>query len=170
MEVWRDISGCEGLYQVSDMGAIRRCVRMGQYPAMGLLNPYSHPAGYLRVSLRGKKGVYVHHIVMLAFVGVCPEGYEVNHKNGVKSDNRLINLEYVTPSENCLHSRRVLGNRVKGVKGSSNHAAKLTEDDVKHIRILLKNGQSSRQIAKVYGVSKTVILMINKGELWTHVE
>ena len=63
--------------------------------------------GYLRVHLirAGKtRSVFVHALVLLAFVGPRPLGYDIDHVNGVRSDNRLANLEYVTTSENVRRS------------------------------------------------------------------
>ena len=77
-----------------------------------------HSSGYQQVALFYKgqrKDCYIHDLVATAFVEGWREGLEVNHKNGVKSDNRAENLEWVTASENHQHARDVLLLEVKPV-------------------------------------------------------
>lgn len=105
-EVWRDVSGFEGLYQVSDRGRVRN-LRTGR-----LLSP-DNVRGYLRYTL--SKGGYIerrraHRLVAEAFVPNPENKPQVNHINGDKADNRPANLEWCTGSENQTHSRHVLGN------------------------------------------------------------
>jgi NUMOD4 motif-containing protein/HNH endonuclease len=116
-EIWRDIPGFEGAYQVSDLGRVRsldRAVahRDGHRFIRGrVLRPSLKPAGYHRVDLRSvgrgsenaeRVVAHVHTLVLLAFVGPRPEGLEIRHLNGNPGDSRLINLEYATHSRNLL--------------------------------------------------------------------
>lgn len=109
-EEWKDIKGYEGLYQISNFGRIRSSVwtlthRNGkQYKREGRVLSYhlSHN-GYLRVGLsidKKQKGYFVHRLVYEAFNGPIPEGFQVNHINEVKTDNRPENLNLMTPKEN----------------------------------------------------------------------
>lgn len=109
MEEWRDIKGYEGLYQVSSEGRVKSLERYVQVNGgirlqKGfILKPYMEKNGYTRVLLykdgiRKKKSV--HRIVAETFIGECPEGYEVDHINTLKDDNRAENLRYCTPKEN----------------------------------------------------------------------
>lgn len=96
---WKIIPGFEK-YKVSDTGLI-----WSEYKQDYLTPSANKKDGYVRVSLRkDKKGhtLLLHRLVMLSFVG-NPNKRHVNHKNNTKTDNRLCNLEYVTPSENMLH-------------------------------------------------------------------
>jgi hypothetical protein len=113
MEKWRDIEGYEGLYQVSNFGRVRSLDRVvfqknrwGQLWKVTykgtILKQYKQPY-YLEVDLC-KDGVKKHHLVHRieyeAFNGKIPEGMQVNHINEIKTDNRLENLNLMTPSEN----------------------------------------------------------------------
>ena len=114
-EVWRDIPGFEGAYQVSDFGRVRGLDRTvhhqgGHRFVRGriLRSRFSPNGGHHQVVLGyGTKGgkhinARVHALVLLAFVGPRPEGLEIRHLNGTPSDNRLTNLEYATKPPNRL--------------------------------------------------------------------
>ena len=125
--------------------------------------------GYLVVHLR-RKGVHeawkVHQLVLAAFVGPCPEGQVVRHKNAVRDDNRLENLEYGTSKDNAQDRVRH-GNQPK-VKGESNPQAKLNEQQVREIRSLLGT-MPQKDIAKKFGVSRMTITVIKQRKVWSHV-
>ncbi len=114
-EQWADVVGYEGLYQVSNTGYVRSCDRtVKSAPKVGFrvakggiikrsLNGY----GYLTVNLwRNGKGTTnrVHSLVARAFLGECPRSFDVNHKDGVKTNNCVSNLEYCTRSANIKHA------------------------------------------------------------------
>lgn len=115
-ETWKDIPGWEGFYQVSDQGRIRSVDRTIPHARYGTVNrkgkvmsPGSNPKGYKIVGLRrnGKaKGASVHTLVLQAFVGPRPPGYEACHNNGDLADNRLENLRWDTSSENKIDIQR----------------------------------------------------------------
>jgi hypothetical protein len=164
MDEWRDVTGYEGRYQVSAAGLVRN-VRRGN-----LLRPRPSPRGYLSVRLyRDAVGTnfLVHRLVAAAFIGPIPAGRHVNHKNGPKGDNRLINLEVVTPLENHRHAKSL--GLIQSIKGEANINAKLTEPQVREIRRLRQEGMRPRRLAKRFGVSKTTILLIVSRRQWKHV-
>lgn len=112
---------------------------------------------------------FIHRAVVEAFIGPQPTPkHVVNHKNGIKTDNRLENLEWVTQSENIKHAYRT--GLKSGSKGSSNKAAKITENDVREILKLISERVDQSDIAKMYGVSRRVISDISTGNKWSHVE
>ena len=96
-EIWKPIPGYEGKYEVSDQGRIRSFRRN---PKGYLLKPGRMPEGHLSVSLGRKNSQCVHKLVLLAFVGLAPDGHECCHNNGNPADNRLENLRWGTRSEN----------------------------------------------------------------------
>ena len=99
IEIFKPVSGYEGLYEVSDYGAVRSLYG----GKVKYLKNAKHPTGYERISLfrDGKKKKFsVHRLVLEAFVGPIPAGMEIDHINGIKDDNRLVNLRVATPKEN----------------------------------------------------------------------
>jgi len=155
------------------------------------LNPKPDRAGYLRVSL-DYKSVYVHRLVAEAYYG--PSELEVNHKNGIKSDNSPKNLEYVTPSENVKHAyrsglktakrgaehwmnrhpeKRLRGEKhwsakypEKYARGVNHHAACLSDDLCQEIDTLRGQSMTQRQIAKVVGISQPTVGKYLRGKCY----
>ena len=124
-EIWRDIIGFENFHQVSNQGRIRSLDR--QISRRGnicnikgkILKLQTHECGYKILMLRKHntcRHFRVHRLVVEHFIGKIPYKMEVNHKNGIKSDNQVENLEIVTRLENARHSFRKLG-RASGMKG-----------------------------------------------------
>ncbi|GAB3013666.1 hypothetical protein GCM10027051_16200 [Niabella terrae] len=113
MELWIDIKGYEGIYQVSthgnvkSMGSVRVIKGVKQFYPPNILKQSKTNSGYMGVSL-WKDGVkrmsLVHRIVAEVFVDNPFRKSDVNHKNGIKTDNRPENLEWCTKSENIRHA------------------------------------------------------------------
>ena len=107
----------------------------------------------------------VHRLVALAFIGPAPSRiHEINHKNGIKTDNRVDNLEWVTCAENIAHAVR-LGLRADK-RGVLNGRAKLTADDAAEIRMKLGNGTTYDQVAKEYGIGKSQVWNVKARRAW----
>lgn len=104
-EIWKDIKGYEGLYQISSFGYIKSFKR---YKEGKILRQAKYSNGYLFVHLRpmlnGQKSQMVHRLVAETFIP-NPNNYPyVNHKNGNKQDNTIENLEWCTQSYNLKHA------------------------------------------------------------------
>jgi len=175
-EQWRDVLGYEGWYQVSDQGRVKRVGNNKGAKVGRILSPKPDKYGYVRPMLsRGgdERKVGVHQLVMLAFVGACPAGKEVNHKNGIKTDNRLENLEYLNRMEHYRHTREVLGYPNPTVyadnRGEAAPKAKLTTNDVIVIRALIGKGECGfSEIARRFNVTEGAIRHIACGITWKH--
>ena len=131
MEMWRDIKNYEN-YQVSSLGRIKRKARrqivndawggtMIRQVTEMILTPVPLPTGYLRVFLRREgskdsKTFCVHRLVAQAFIPNPENKPQVNHINGVKTENHINNLEWATASENGFHRYRVLQKVGGGLK------------------------------------------------------
>ena len=103
MEIFKDIKGYEGEYQVSNMGNVKS-LNFNNTKKERLLSTRALRNGYPMVCLGAKGNVNVHRLVAKTFLKRPIGKDQVNHINGVKTDNRLSNLEWVTGSENMQHA------------------------------------------------------------------
>lgn len=172
-ETWKPIDGYVGLYDVSNLGRVRSLRSKTQAHKLkpdGVLSLNKANRDYLRITLNdgcGQKTHLVHRLVASAFIGEIPTGYDVNHKNGIKTDNRVDNLEIVTKQRNSKHAVEM---GMLKVVGSENPMAKLNESAVIDIKQRLFTGQSNASIARIYGVSGSAITMIKNNRTWKHVQ
>lgn len=176
-EVWRPIPGYKGFYSVSSAGRVRSEKRL-VVDSIGrprrikerILRPRADKIGYVKVALH-KNGVgdsiLIHRLVVSAFIGPCPIGREVNHRDGDKTNNHLNNLEYVTRRENIQHSFSS-GLKIPQ-KGQEHGRSKLTEALVQSIK-RQKGTRTARSIARDFGVHEVTIGGIFKGRIWKHVK
>ena len=179
-EQWKAVKGWTGVYEVSDLGRVRR---IKPYPKFGgyinakvprLLKATIDWHGYAIVELNDVPRVArkkVHIIVAEAFIGQRPNGLEINHKDRNRANNVVRNLEYVTHSQNVAHSY-TFTERMKNVsRGMDHYNRKLTERDVKQIRKELSAGKRGigTSLSKKYGISQSVISEIKHGRYWSHV-
>ena len=163
MEIWKEVPNYEGVYQISNLGRVKS-LKLGREK---ILKPKEHRNGYTQVYLweEGKsKLFFVHRLIMLAFVG--KSDLQVNHKNGIKADNRLENLEYCTASENMTHAYSIGLKKV--LKGEKHGQSKLTRSCAERIKYG-HHGITQQEIAEIYGVSRTQVYSIRSGKKWKHI-
>lgn len=134
------------------------------------LSQYVGPNRYPRVAMynKGRCKQYVHILVLETFVCEKPNGKEANHKNLIKTDNRVENLEWVTPKENINHAI-INGAFPKDMnQGEKSGRTKLKNNEVWLIKKILNSKVVSREyIAKMFKTSKVnVIDEIGKGRNW----
>ena len=164
-EEWRPVVGYEGWYIISNLGRLQRIhAGLGTWPGR-ILRGNRDRYGYLWVRLY-RDGQYrshkVHQLAAQAFLGP-PLGREVNHKNGIKADNRVENLEWVTVAQNRRHAFAT-GLQV-AVTGERTGSAKLKWADILVIRA--GRGKITQQeLADRYGVSDSAICRAQTGRNW----
>ena len=175
-ERWMPVCGYEDRYMVSDAGRCANIRTRGGQRRWRVLSIEPSTSGYVRYALCGADGkrrdLSAHRLMWEAFKGQIPNDLQMNHKNGIKHDNRFENLEIVTASENTVHAHKVLGYTPVGNKqaaGSKNGRAKLTEADVQLIRESYSKGITQDALAKKFGVHQTIVSMVVRRVTWRHI-
>jgi hypothetical protein len=170
-ERWLPISGWEDSYEVSSHGRVRRMKVASGTRAGRLLACHAgqrgYPVAHLFDRVKRSRPRYVHALVMEAFVGSRPAGMCVNHIDFVRRNNRLENLEYVTPKENTQHSKRAGRLRGGAPKADNSPMAKLTLAEMLDVRERWGAGQATqKELGDEYGVTRQAIWRIVHGFTW----
>lgn len=120
-EIWKDVVGYEGRYQVSNLGNVKSLIT-NKILLGGITRGYK-----IAILRKNNKAYvqYIHRLVVLAFIPKAKSKNCVNHKNGIKTDNRVDNLEWVTQKENVEHSWK------NGLSKSKEHTVVQIKDGVK---------------------------------------
>ncbi|MDI3361165.1 HNH endonuclease [Lelliottia sp. V89_10] len=163
----KDIAGYEGKYAVTTDGRVYSHSRVddgGKLRKGRWLKSNVDGYGYLQVSLYSEgvaKKLKVHRLVAEAFIGNPQLCSQVNHIDGIKANNDVSNLEWVTAQQNILHA---FSNSLMSADGENNGRAKLTMEQVKEIRACKSMTQAG--MAKKYGVSPSIISGIVNNKMW----
>ncbi len=162
-EIWKDVTEYPDLFMVSNLGNVwsKRTNK--------ILKPTKTKSGYLTITTRigGRNGKCIskriHRWVADAFIPNPDNKPFVNHKDGIKTNNVLGNLEWVTAKENAVHAVDL--GLIKGKRGDESPTAKLTLSEVEIIR-KLKGDYTQREIGLMFNVNKSTIGDIHRNISW----
>lgn len=181
-EIWKEIEDFPN-YMISDKGRVWTKTRIikrpsGNYLRRGcFMKGRDDSHGYLTVRIKGEKktkNIKIHRLVAIAFLENTKNKREVNHINGIKTDNRISNLEWMTSKENKKHAWE-LGlykkqDRSK-LTGENNPTATFTEEQIIEIRKIYKlGGISQKALGEMYGTSQAQIYYIVNRITWKHIK
>ena len=179
-ENWKDVIGYEELYQVYNLGIIKS-LGGSRIRSNGRKQTFSEKImkfnvdkdGYFRVNLtKNKKGKVfgVHRLVAQAFIPNPENKPCVNHKSGNKKDNSVDNLEFCTVAENNNHAIKTGLRDHRYCMGEKQHMSKLTKEQIKEIKWLLKNSNlKQREIAEIFNISQQNVSVIKLNKNWKHI-
>lgn len=157
-ETWKNLYNFS-TYQISNTGRVRKTeLRKLSIDSVGYHRLHLSRDNHQRV-------IGVHRAVWESFVGPIPPDKMINHKNGIKTDNRLENLELVTNRENIEHYK----NNLLTYRGEKVNTSKLNGNKIRKIREKFENGYSASRLMRDYGVSRTTIQRIVKRKSWRHI-
>lgn len=165
IEIWKTVTKYPK-YEVSNLGNVKNI-------KSGLLKKLTvNKSGYFMVNLYKDnmcrpEQIAVHRLVAWEFIGEQTSIFHVNHINGIKTDNSIKNLEYVTRQENVSLAWK--NGQIKPLKGEDCGKSKLCEISVKEIRNFLKSGLGQAVIAKKYNVTQANISSIKNNLTWKHI-
>ena len=174
MEIYKDVIGHEGFYKVSDLGNVKSLSRVVDYTRSVSVRPErilkktTGKIGYEYVTFSVNKiriTKKIHRLVAEAFLPNLDNKPQVNHINGIKTDNLLSNLEWNTAKENIKHCYKI--GLKKGIRGNKSHLSKLDYDQVCLIRVEYAKGFLSQQaIAVKYSISRSQVNRIVNNKNW----
>lgn len=159
-EVFSEIDGFEGLYAVSTQGTVLN-LQTGKLKKHSVNKHGYHLIGLCKQGQKYNK--FIHRLVACCYIPNHLDLSDVNHKNGIKSDNSVGNLEWMSREENRKHA--VL-NGLFSQRGEKNVRAKLTPDQVITIRM---SSLKSKDLSLLYGITTSSVRSIKRRSTWNHI-
>jgi hypothetical protein len=162
MEIWKTINDFNGLYEVSNFGNVRSLYNRTSKDL--ILKKLKGNRGYLHVNLYLNKLLFrytIHRLVALHFIPNPENKPQVNHINGIKTDNRVENLEWSTSSENIKHAFEI--GIKKMTKGENCNWSKLTQLQIDEIK---KSSLTQKELSIKYSISQAQISRIKNNLRW----
>jgi len=148
VEIWKDIVGYEGMYQVSNLGRVKSLNYNRSYKEKILKNTISNTGYFIICLIKFKllKNFLVHRLVAKAFINNKENKPQVNHIDGCKTNNNILNLEWSTAKENTQHAFKTGLNKIpKGKqhhlynkKGKQHHTSKTIYQYTKDLQFIKK--------------------------------
>ena len=181
-EIWKDIKDYEGLYQMSNKQRVKSLDRYKTFEngvkflirKAVLIKPRIRKTGYVTVGLYrseddSKKEHFIHKLMLQTFVPNPENKLEGNHKNGIKTDNSLENLEWCTRAENNRHA--IDTGLLVAPKGIYVHNAKFTEHQIRLIKRFYRRypNANQRKVSKKMNICYKQLNKILKGGSWKHI-
>ena len=171
IEMWQPIGNFPD-YAISNHGRIKRLNPWFKRPLRIQPGYLLHPifnGKYLVVNLFRKGKVKQHHLHSLVakhFLGEQKKGLCVNHKDFNVFNNHISNLEYLSRADNVRYTVK----HHRHAHGIRHPMAKLSEENVRQIRNLIRLGHSNKQIARIFHVGRTAIDGIKNSRTWRHLK
>jgi hypothetical protein len=175
----KDITGYEGLYQIEINGTVHRLTGSVPHKTKGkvtiqhrILKNKKTRLGYYAVTISKdgiKKTHLIHRLIAQAFIPNPENKPDINHRNGIKGDFSIENLEWCTKKENIQHAVKTGLKKPSGaclLKGENNHKSKLNWVSVRVIREAAESGHSNRDISNYFKVSRNQISLIKRRLNW----
>lgn len=175
-EIWKEIKGFEGYYQISNLGevkSVKRVVIRSNKMKLSVKERFMKQTlcqGYYYVDLfkEGKKTrSFIHRLIALHFIDNPQNKPSINHINGIKNDNSISNLEWATQKDNIIHAYGA--GLMDSSLGENSNLSTLKEKQVIEIRNLYNSGLTNKtKIGSMFGVTRGAIRSIVNHKSWKH--
>lgn len=178
-EMWKPVLGFEGLYEISNLGRVNRLKRVIRQKARVMQNHtlkemflkiQTNIDGYYVVKLSKNGRVYekrINRLIAEAFIPNPKNLPVVNHKDTIKTNNSVSNLEWCTVAHNNRHA--FANNLMNHFKGEEYPGAKLNVEKIKYIRKKYKAGKTQKELAELFQICQQAVSKIIHRKLWGHI-
>lgn len=169
-EIWKDVPGYEGKYKISNKGNLIKLShysKKGRYYPESIVPTFKNYKGYIQIYLfdnNQRKTTTIHRLIAKAFISNPDNKDQINHKNGIKDDNRIENLEWCNQSENMRHAFDT--GLKEGLPGEKNGRATLSQETVDLVKTKYNNGEKLPDISKELNISLGKLRTIIYGLSW----